>query len=70
MTATLNDAPASSLVPDTERCDRCGHRAYVIVSLMEGHLSFCAHHFADHEPALRRVALDIRDNRAALYRRH
>lgn len=29
-----------------DRCDRCGARAYVLVSGINGELLFCSHHYA------------------------
>jgi hypothetical protein len=46
----------------TDRCDRCGARAYVRVllpSLRE--LLFCAHHNRQYASALTKIAVEIRD---------
>jgi hypothetical protein len=49
-----------------ERCDICGHRAYVLVTLNGLPLSFCGHHFARAEPSLLAggadVKVDVREN--------
>jgi hypothetical protein len=52
------------------RCDRCGAQAYVRV-LLPGRqdLLFCAHHYRQHEPALAKAAVDIRDEMEQLTRR-
>jgi hypothetical protein len=45
-----------------DRCDRCGARAYVRVTLPGGgELFFCAHHGRAHEGALRAAEADIQD---------
>jgi hypothetical protein len=45
-----------------DRCDRCGARAYVRVTLPGGgELLFCAHHGRAHETALRAAEADIHD---------
>jgi hypothetical protein len=56
--ATL--APAQLTAAD--RCDRCGARAYVRVTLPGGgELLFCAHHGRAHQDALRARAAEIQD---------
>jgi hypothetical protein len=58
MNATI--APTQLSVND--RCDRCGARAYIRVTLPGGgELLFCAHHGRAHEYALRRQALHFHD---------
>jgi hypothetical protein len=50
-----------------DRCDRCGARAYVRVTLLTGgELLFCAHHARQHGASLRAVAADIQDDSAEL----
>ncbi len=47
-----------------ERCDACGHRAYVMVMTAGGPLAFCSHDFQENEIALAGVGAilhDIRD---------
>ncbi len=55
-------------IGDHERCDRCRiARAYVCVRLSSGaELLFCAHHFRQHEVALRLIAAEIIDERERL----
>lgn len=61
MNATLA-APLSA----TDRCDRCGAKAYVRARLHAGgELLFCAHHGREHIPALRDLA-EIDDHSDAL----
>jgi hypothetical protein len=46
----------------SDRCDRCGARAYVRVTLPGGgELLFCAHHGRAHEGALRAADAQITD---------
>ena len=46
----------------TDRCDRCGARAYVRVLLPSGlELLFCAHHTREHGRALAEIAVEIQD---------
>jgi ribosomal protein L37E len=65
MNATLNP-PALS---PTDRCDRCGARAYVIAVLPDGgQLCFCAHHGREHAERLREIAASIDDAEGVLKR--
>jgi len=60
----VNAAVATDRAPLTaaDRCDRCGARAYVRVTLANGgELYFCAHHARKHEESLRAVAVDFHD---------
>ena len=58
MTATT--APTHLTVAD--RCDRCGARAYVRVTLPGGgELLFCAHHGREHLPKLQGLSTNIQD---------
>lgn len=52
----------------TDQCDACGARAYVRATFAggKGDLLFCAHHFAQHEPALVFSAIAIQDLRYLL----
>jgi hypothetical protein len=36
----------------TQRCDRCGAAALVMILFPESELQFCSHHFAKHRIAL------------------
>ena len=63
---TTATAPSTTLTA-SDRCDRCGARAYIRVVLPGGgELLFCAHHGRAHEVALRRVEADIQDESYAL----
>lgn len=46
-----------------DRCDQCGARAWVRVTLATGTLNFCAHHANQHLDAIALKALDIIDER-------
>lgn len=56
----------------SDRCDRCGAQAYVLVSGLTGELMFCAHHYnkinndKDGKIKLKMFAIDILDNRNQL----
>ena len=53
----------------TDRCDRCGARAYVRVLLPRGlELLFCAHHTREHARALAEIAVEIHDETRRLTR--
>jgi len=57
---TATATPTHLTVAD--RCDRCGARAYIRVTLPGGgELMFCAHHGRAHEGALRAAEADIQD---------
>ncbi|MDX6285276.1 MAG: hypothetical protein QOG53_761 [Frankiales bacterium] len=61
MSATL--APDRTPLTAADRCDRCGARAYVRVTLQSGgELYFCVHHAREHEDSLRKVAARIDDD--------
>jgi hypothetical protein len=63
MVATI----AHEALTAADRCDRCGARAYVRVTLPAGgELLFCAHHGRAHDQALRAVSADIQDETHAL----
>lgn len=68
MTTTAPEATAENIaaISDTERCDRCGHRAYVLVYFNSGPLAFCAHDYNRNEAAIMRTGAVILDNRVAL----
>jgi hypothetical protein len=51
----------------SDRCDRCGARAYLRVVLPGGgELLFCAHHGRAHESALRAADAEILDESEVL----
>ena len=53
----------------TDRCDRCGARAYVRVLLPSRlELLFCAHHTREHGHALAEIAVEIQDETRRLTR--
>jgi ribosomal protein S14 len=47
----------------SDRCDRCGSQAFVLVTGVNGELMFCGHHFKQHESALNKYAYEIIDER-------
>lgn len=55
------------LLTDHDRCDRCGSRAYVEVTLPQGKLAFCGHHYQEFEARLRPVATAVLDERDRLH---
>lgn len=58
MNATITRAQLNA----ADRCDRCGARAYIKVTLPGGgELLFCAHHGRAHESALRQRAVQFHD---------
>jgi len=53
----------------TDRCDRCGARAYVRVLLpSRRELLFCAHHNRQYASALTKIAVEIHDETDRLAR--
>ncbi len=52
----------------TDRCDRCGARAYVRVLLPSPELLFCAHHNRQYASTLTKIAVEIRDETDRLAR--
>jgi hypothetical protein len=49
------------LLSETDRCDRCGARAYVVAVFDAGHLAFCAHHGRQYSHALAATAVLVHD---------
>ena len=60
--ATTPRAPLTA----ADRCDRCGAPAYVRVTLAEGELLFCGHHFRQYDVELRKIALEVHDETGRL----
>lgn len=62
---------ATALAPTltaADRCDRCGARAYVRVTLAGSPLHFCAHHGQEHLPALQdRADVEVLDETHLLH---
>jgi len=46
-----------------DRCDVCQAQAFVMVKLGQGILTFCGHHFVNHEEKLNKFAYEIVDER-------
>lgn len=57
------EEPVNLVLNAADRCDRCGARAWVRVTLVSGDLYFCAHHANRHVDALRTQALEVLDER-------
>lgn len=47
----------------SDRCDRCGAQAFVLVRGVNGELLFCGHHYVENEKKLADFAFDIVDER-------
>lgn len=63
------DGVLSGTLTATDRCDRCGARAYVRVLLPNAlELMFCAHHNRQYATALTKIAVEIRDETGQLAR--
>lgn len=66
MTAPTLERPleADPVLTAADRCDQCGARARVRVTLTSGgRLFFCAHHAAQHLTAIHSKAAEILDER-------
>lgn len=50
----------------SDRCDRCGSQAFVLVKMVAGELYFCGHHYNKHEKALIKMSFEIIDERWAI----
>jgi hypothetical protein len=60
---------AAGTLTTTDRCDRCGTRAYVRVVLPSYlELLFCAHHHRQYASALTEIAVEICDETSRLAR--
>jgi hypothetical protein len=63
------DGALAGTLTATDRCDRCGARAYVRVLLPSRlELLFCAHHNRQYASALTKIAVEIRDETDRLAR--
>jgi hypothetical protein len=56
---TVTEATYAPPLTNADRCDRCGARARVRVTLMNGQLFFCAHHGRKYMPKLRQAAIEV-----------
>lgn len=60
--STTTTAVQETPLTTADRCDRCGSKAYLRVTLASGgELLFCAHHAREHAEALSAVAARIQD---------
>ena len=59
------ERPLSNKLNHSDRCDTCGAQAFVwaIIPDSENGLMYCSHHFNKYETNLRKVAIDIFDER-------
>jgi len=62
----VNATVAPPSLEASDRCDRCGARAYIRVVLPGGELLFCAHHGRTHREALQQQALHVQDESGML----
>ena len=63
----MGAAIATETLTATDRCDRCGARAYMRVTLPGGgELLFCGHHGHAHKEALTAVSASIQDESQSL----
>ena len=63
----MGAAIATETLTATDRCDRCGARAYIRVLLPRGgELLFCAHHGRANATALEAVDAEIQDQTEVL----
>ncbi|GAB3286473.1 DUF7455 domain-containing protein [Kineosporia babensis] len=63
----MGAAIAQETLTATDRCDRCGARAYVRVTLPGGgELLFCGHHGHAHKEALTAASASIQDESQSL----
>ena len=61
---TRPDETAEAELVATDRCDRCGARAYVRVVLGGGgELLFCGHHAGEYDQKIREMAVQVVDER-------
>lgn len=45
----------------SDRCDKCGAQAFMLMTLKSGDLMFCAHHGREYRPLMEKDALLITD---------
>lgn len=65
-TVKVEELEAAEPVPVlsmTDKCDKCGHQAYVLAKGIEGDLMFCGHHYRDYEIDLISWAFEVIDER-------
>ncbi len=63
----MGAAIAQETLTATDRCDRCGARAYIRVTLPGGgELLFCGHHGHAHKEALTAASASIQDESQSL----
>lgn len=66
-TAVLRAFTSNPLSATDDRCDRCGARAAVYVTMRSDlEVLLCGHHFHEHRPVLLEQAREIADYTAAI----
>lgn len=63
--AATDARPLSDVLSNADRCDSCGAQAFVWVNMPDSKagLLWCGHHFAKYEVNLRKVAIEVYDER-------
>jgi hypothetical protein len=59
-------AEKSKQLKISDRCDRCGAQAFVLVKMVAGQLMFCGHHYNKHQKSLDKMAFEIVDERGSI----
>lgn len=60
--AQVNNSPLTA----ADRCDACGHRAYIRAELVMGEFTFCGHHGRHLRPAMEQYLINFDDQTANL----
>lgn len=63
----ITQHPTPYLLDHTDRCDKCGARAYVHTILEGGSLYWCRHHYLANHDALRGRVMYTNDETRALF---
>lgn len=66
MATTKELEPKRPILTAADRCDKCGARGYAQTQHLEGLLTWCGHHFTEHEERLALVSIGILDERWVL----
>lgn len=63
--AETDERPLSDVLTHADRCDACGAQAFIWVNMPNSNsgLLYCSHHFNRFEDGLRKVAIEIYDER-------
>jgi len=60
---TLVSETSERVLKVIDRCDRCDAQAFVLVSLINGELMFCGHHYNKYSNSLNKSAYKVVDER-------